>query len=83
MARITEDTYRGRTRAPSAVHRLAARLQVEPRTVRQLARNLDVSLYWLDVASGPDVVHGNPASWDSCIAYGIDPVTGEGLRRLP
>lgn len=84
MAKITDATYQRpprRTRPSRAVQRLSERLHVEPRTVRQLARDLDVSLYWLDVATGPDVIAGQPASWDACLVLGLDPRTGEPLRR--
>ena len=77
MTRITTDTYHRAPRPTSAVRRLSERLHVEPRTVRQLARRLDLDLQWLDIVTGPDVVRGTPASWEACIALGIDPITGE------
>jgi hypothetical protein len=81
--RVTDADYRRkpRPRRPTpAVAALARRLSVEPRTVRALARQLDVDLYWLDVASAPDVISGHPSTWDGCIVLGIHPVTGEALN---
>lgn len=77
MARITDDTYVSALRARShSQHDLADRLRVEPRTIPELARRLDVSLSWLEIATGPDVLAGTPASWEACVICGIDPVTG-------
>jgi len=71
------DASRRPRRTPGGVARLAARLGIEPRTVRQLARQLELDLHWLDVASRSDVVTGQPADWDGCIVLGLDPITGE------
>lgn len=83
MARITSSTYldtsRRATSRSGPVDRLAARLQVEPRTVHELAKRLDVALRLLDIASGPDVLAGTPASYEAMVVCGLDPLTGEPL----
>jgi hypothetical protein len=73
MARITADTYTAACSQPTPQAALAQRLRVQPRAVYELARRLDVTLKWLDIASGPDVLAGTPASWEACEALGIDP----------
>lgn len=79
MARITDDTYHRRQRRARHHDHLADRLHVDPRAVRELAKRLEVDLKWLDVATGPDVANGTPASYEACLVMGLDPVTGVAL----
>jgi hypothetical protein len=44
-----------------------------------LAEALDVDLELLELLERPTVVNGVPASWDECLAVGLDPVSGEAL----
>jgi hypothetical protein len=75
---ISDATYqRGRRRRQESPEgAVAARLGVDPRTVRELAKRLERDLRWLDIATGPDVVNGTPASYEACLAMGLDPISG-------